>query len=229
MDNGSGLTAADVLALSNNNDGVGANFWWVIIFFIIAGMFNGGSLFGGGVNAIANNDFIASQFSAQNDKFLTMQNQNSINSLNRDLLQEAAHTNQTMLETNFGTTKEVLENRYANALQTQQLSSQSAQQALQLQAQMSQEALRAQAQLDSCCCDIKQTVHSENEATRAMITQNYIAELQEKLNASQNEVANYQQNQYLLSAIGRYNVVSVSPYTTLPGYYGYGYGVSGVV
>ena len=45
MENGSGLTAADVLALMNNNncnDVMGGGyFWWIIIFFIIAGMFGG--------------------------------------------------------------------------------------------------------------------------------------------------------------------------------------------
>ena len=232
MDNGnSGLTAADVLALTNNNDMAGGNyFWWIIIFFIIAGMFNGnGGMFGNGNNC-QGHDIMLSQFSAQNDKFLAMQNQNSINQLNRDLLSTSAMTNQNVMQTNFDTAKEILENRYENAVQTQQLSSQSAQQALTAQAQMAQNALSAQAQLAQCCCDIKQTVHSENEATRNLITQNYIAELQEKLNASQNEVANYQQNQYLLSAIGRYNVVSVPPYNVYPTVYGnYGYGVSTVV
>lgn len=226
MDNGnSGLTAADVLALSNNNDNIGNNFWWVIIFFIIAGMFNGGGLFGGmnsGTANALNTDFVASQFSAQNNKFLLMDNQNAIIQNGRDMLMGNAAINQNIMQTGFETTKEVLENRYANALQTQELSAQSAQQALQ-----------AQSQLAQCCSDIKSTVHAENEATRNLITQNYIAELQEKLNASQNEVANYQQNQYLLSAIGRYNVVSVPPYTTFPTYYtGYGmgtYGVSSVV
>ena len=76
MENGgSGLTAADVLALTNgNNDMLGGGyFWWIIIFFIIAGVFNGGNGFFGNSNN-ATTDFVANQFSNQNDKFLSLQN-----------------------------------------------------------------------------------------------------------------------------------------------------------
>ena len=109
----SGLTAADVLALTNNNDVMGGNgFWWIIIFFIIAGMFNGNG-FGFGNNNTATTDFVANQFSNQNDKFLSLHNTDAISQTNRDVL-----------ETSFATAKEVLENRYNNALQTNQLQSQ---------------------------------------------------------------------------------------------------------
>ena len=44
-----GLSASDVLALTRDNDGMsGGNFWWVIVFLIVASMFNGGLGFGYG-------------------------------------------------------------------------------------------------------------------------------------------------------------------------------------
>jgi len=159
MDNSGGsLSAADILALTNNGDGFGAGtgFWWIIIFFIIAGMFGGNGFGFGNNNNTATTDFVASQISNQNDKFLTLHNNDAINQTNRDVL-----------ESSFATTKEVLENRFNNSLQTNALQAQMSNDnlrtqmqlsnnALENQMQMSNNALQSQMQLASCCCQLKE-------------------------------------------------------------------------
>lgn len=46
-----------------------------------------------------------------------------------------------------------------------------------------------QTQLANCCCSVKEAVHAEGEATRAMISQNKIESLQAQVNTLQNQQA----------------------------------------
>jgi len=255
MENGgSGLTAADVLALTNgNNDMLGGGyFWWIIIFFIIAGVFNGGNGFFGNNNNTATTDFVANQFSNQNDKFLSLHNTEAINQTNRDVL-----------ETSFATTKEVLENRYNNALQTNQLQAQMAtndlrsqmqisnnalegqmqmsKYALENQMQMSNNALNSQMQLANCCCTLREEGQANTQKILDAICQNQISELRDKLADRDRELqtARFQISQIdqtanltnTLRPFPQPAYITASPYQSYYPYagYGYGYGVSGVV
>lgn len=225
MNESSGLSASDVLALTRN-DGIGGNnFWWIIVFLIVAGMF-GGNLFGNSNGAsaaerVATSDFISSQFSNQNDKFIALQNGEAINRVSRDVLETSNATNVGILNAANNTDKEILQSRYDNSLgqcnieKTILLGNQN-----------------MQSQLSACCCDLKSAIHAEGEATRAMITENTIQELRDNLQAAQLTLGNATQTQNLLNAIGRYNVVSI-PYNTYPYSYPYSYpygcGVSSVV
>ncbi len=248
MDNAnSGLTAADVLALTNNHDHDydnmgGGYFWWIIIFFIIAGMFGGNGGFFGNNNDNASTEFVANQFSNQNDKFLTTQNHDAINQVNRDVL-----------ETSFGTTKEVLENRFNNALQTNQLQGQMSTDALRTQMQLSNNALEAQMQasnnaltnqmqLASCCCTLREEGVANTQKILDALCQNQIDNLRDKLadrdrelQTARFQISQIDQTANLTNTLRPYPTPSYivsSPYTSLysPYYgYGYGYGVSGVV
>ena len=237
---GSGLTAADVLALSNNNDAMGGNyFWWIIIFFIIAGMFGGnGGVFGN--NNTATTEFVSSQFSNQNDKFLTLHNNDAINQTNRDVL-----------ETSFETSKEVLENRYNNALQTNQLQGQMSNDnlrtqmqlsnnALETQMQMSNNALQSQMQLSNCCCTLREEGVANTQKILDALCQSQIDNLREKLadrdrelQTARFQISQIDQTANLTNTLRPYPTPSYivsSPYTSIYSpYYGYGYGVSGVV
>ena len=256
MENGSGLTAADVLALMNNgncNDAMGGGyFWWIIIFFIIAGMF-GGNGFGFGNNNTATTDFVANQFSNQNDKFLSLHNTDAISQTNRDVL-----------ESSFATTKEVLENRYNNALQTNQLQSQMSNDnlrtqmqlsnnalenqmqmskyALENQMQASNNALTSQMQLAQCCCTLREEGQANTQKILDAICQNTINELRDKLSDRDRELqtARFQISQIdqtanltnTLRPFPQPAYITASPYQSYYPYastYGYGYGVSGVV
>ncbi len=248
MDNAnSGLTAADVLALTNNHDHDydnmgGGYFWWIIIFFIIAGMFGGNGGFFGNNNDNASTEFVANQFSNQNDKFLSVQNHDAVNQVNRDVL-----------ETSFGTTKEVLENRFNNALQTNQLQGQMSTDALRTQMQLSNNALEAQMQasnnaltnqmqLASCCCTLREEGVANTQKILDALCQNQIDNLRDKLadrdrelQTARFQISQIDQTANLTNTLRPYPTPSYivsSPYTSLysPYYgYGYGYGVSGVV
>ena len=256
MENGSGLTAADGLALMNNNncnDVMGGGyFWWIIIFFIIAGMF-GGNGFGFGNNNTATTDFVANQFSNQNDKFLTMHNNEAINQTNRDVL-----------ETSFANAKETLENRYNNAIQTNQLQAQMSNDnlrtqmqlsnnalegqmqvsryALENQMQMSNNALQSQMQLANCCCTLREEGQANTQKILDKLCENEIANLRDRLADRDRELqtARFQISQIdqtanltnTLRPFPQPAYITASPYQSYypyAGAYGYGYGVSGVV
>ena len=87
-----GLSASDVLALTNNReyDGMGGQFWWVIVFLIVASMFRGNGLFG--------NDGVAAGTLLGSDEFIK-----------RDIF----NTNQNVSTTACQTQRDILENRYA--------------------------------------------------------------------------------------------------------------------
>ena len=242
MDNStSGLTAADVLALTNgNSDFAGGNgFWWIIIFFIIAGMFGGNGNFFGNSDT-ATTEFVSNQFSNQNDKFLSLHNTDAINQTNRDVL-----------ESSFATSKEVLENRYNNALQTNQLQAQMSNDslrtqmqisnnALENQMQLSNNALQSQMQLANCCCTLREEGIANTQKILDALCQNTIDGLREKLadrdrelQTARFQISQIDQTANLTNTLRPYPTPSYivsSPYTSLYNpYYGYGYGVSGVV
>lgn len=242
MDNAnSGLTAADVLALGNKNDMAGAGyFWWVIIFFIIAGMFSGNGFFGGNNNA-ATSEFIANQFSDQNNKFMAMQNTSGINQNGRDIL-----------ETNFGTTKEVLENRYNNALQTNQLQAdmnnnalrtqmQISNNALQSEMQSSNNALNSQMQMAQYCCQLREEGTANTQKILDAMCQNQIEDLRQRLadrdrelQTARFQISQIDQTANITNTLRPYPTPSYivsSPYTSIFNpYYGYyGYGVASAV
>lgn len=234
----SGLTASDVLALTNNEGiGGGNGLWWIIIFFIVAGMFNGNGFLGNNNNT-ATTDFVASQVSNQNDKFLTLHNNDAINQTNRDVL-----------ETSFATSKEVLENRYNNALQTNQLQAQMSNEALRTQMQMSNNALenqmqmstnalQSQMQLANCCCTLREEGQANTQRILDALCQNTIESLRDKLadrdrelQTARFQISQIDQTANLTNTLRPYPTPSYivsSPYTSLYNTY-YGYGVSGVV
>ena len=78
------------------------------------------------------------------------------------------------------TQKEILENRYTTQLGFQ----------------------AAQAQQAQCCCDLKTAIHAEAEATRALINNNTMQELRDKLADRDRDLqtANFQLSQQAQSA-----------------------------
>lgn len=78
-----------------------------------------------------------------------------------------------------------------------------------------------QGQMSNCCCDLKTAIHSEGEATRALVTQNRIADLEKELNQAQTAISNAVQTQNILNALGRY--VTNPPSTNCSCPYNYPY------
>ena len=105
-----------------------------------------------------------------------------------------------VLTTSCNTQKEVLESKYATQMGFQDM----------------------QGRLDNCCCSLASTIHSEGEATRALITQNTIDDLRDRLNSARDELGNLRQTFSIVEAVRPFPIPAYptcSPYTS----YGNGY------
>lgn len=244
MENGSGLSAGDILALTKNNDGAmgGANFWWVIVFLIVASMFNGGFGFGNRNNTIANDTLLNEEF-IKRDIFNTNQNvsstaattQNEILSANcqtqRDVL-ESRYTNQIGLQQLQAsqqnccceTQKEIIENRYTNSLglagiqkdlMQNRYDNLLGQSNIQQTLMMNNKDL--QAQLAQCCCELKTENANNTQKILDTINNNTIQDLRDKINERDREL---QSAQFQISQVSQTNniVSSLAPKTPIPAY-----------
>lgn len=146
-----GLSAADVAAVTRNNDydgfGSGGWMWIILLAFLFRGNWGG---YGNGESPLVSEEFI------KRDIFNTNQNvSNTACQTQRDVLENRYNAQLCCCETQ----KEILQSRYDAALQAQAL----------------------QAQLANCCCDLKTAIHAEGEATRGLIQGNTIQDLRDRL------------------------------------------------
>lgn len=212
----SGLTASDVLSLTNNENGFGGNgSWiWIILLIILFGGFGNGF---GANNGVANNYVLAPDFSNLSRQIdnatdgIRQQNvaiANGISSLGYDQLNQMNGINTNIANANFSTQTAI------NGIGTQ---------------------------LQNCCCenrqqiaDLKYTMATENCATRQAIadstkaivdkiTTDRMAELESENNALRLSASQTMQNQYLINALRPSPVPAFSVGT--PFYYG-GYGTT---
>ena len=206
-----GLSAADVAAVTRNNDydgfGNGSWIWIILLAFLFRGNWGGY----GNESPLVSEEFIK-----------------------RDIF----NTNQNVSTTACQTQRDVLENRYATQLGLQQL--QAAQQecccttqkeVLQSRYDAALQAQALQAQLAQCCCDIKETVLAENQATRALIQGNTIQDLRDKLaerdrdlSAANFQISQVAQTSNIINTVRPFPqpaYITCSPYQAA---YGYGCG-----
>lgn len=198
-----GLSAADVAAVTRNNDydgfGNGGWIWIILLAFLFRGNWGGYGGYGG-ESPLVSEEFI------KRDIFNTNQNVSTTAcQTQRDVL-ENRYTNQLCC---CETQKEILQSRYDAALQAQTI----------------------QAQLASCCCDLKTAIHAEGEATRGLIQGNMIQDLRDRLAERDRDLstANFQLSQQAQSA----NIISTlqptprPAYLTCSPYFAYNYGGCG--
>lgn len=223
MNDNNGLSAGDILALTKNN-GMdfmgGAGFWWVIVFLIVAGMFNGNG-FGFGNNNVMEDEFI------KRDIFSTNQNvSNTACQTQRDVLDAKYGLGQDIAASQYSLGTEIQNNRFncsQNACNTQK-------EIIQSRYDNSLQMNNLQAQMAQCCCDLKTAIHSEGETTRALITENTIQELRDRLSNANNAITSQTLANNIVGAVRPYPVPAYpvsSPYGTS---YPYGcYGVANVI
>lgn len=198
-----GLSAADVAAVTRNNDydgfGNGGWIWIILLAFLFRGNWGGYGGYGG-ESPLVSEEFI------KRDIFNTNQNvSNTACQTQRDVLENRYTAQLCCCETQ----KEILQSRYDAALQAQTI----------------------QAQLASCCCDLKTAIHAEGEATRGLIQGNMIQDLKDRLAERDRDLstANFQLSQQAQSA----NIISTlqptprPAYLTCSPYFAYNYGGCG--
>lgn len=245
MDSSSGLSASDVLALTrdNNYNSEGFNFWWVIVFLIVAGMFGGNGFFG-------NNSELADEF-VKRDIFNTNQNvSNTASDTQRDVLNNKYDLAVQTLNNKYDLATQTLENRYTTQLGLQQLQAQNQNCCCETQKEILQSRYdnslgqagitkdmllgnqNLQSKMSECCCDIKTAIHSEGEATRALITDNTIQDLRDRLTLANNTIATQTLANNVVNQVRPFPqpaYITASPYQSYyTGLYG-NYGVSTVV
>lgn len=173
----------------NGNGNMAFDWSWIVALLIIAGIFGNG--FGGfGGNGAITEEYIANQFTQRD---LYNNNTNILDTkyaLGTEILENRFNCSQNACNTQ----KEVLQNRYDNALAIAGLDK---------DILLGQQTILAnQAQ---CCCDLKTAIHSEGEATRDLIQNNYIEGLRTALSDAKAEISNYNQSTALLSQLGRFH------------------------
>jgi hypothetical protein len=159
----SNLSLADIAAVTRNNntDGFGdGNGWWIILILLFA---LGGNGFGYG-NGVAG-------------RVATVEDVNS--SANFTRLENQVRFNENAIQNGFSNTFNGIANlgyrelenfstlRYDNAIGQKDL----------------------MAQIADCCCKTQTAIHAEGEATRALIQENKIEALQNKINALELQAA----------------------------------------
>lgn len=206
------LSAADVAAVTRNNDydgfGNGGWMWIILLAFLFRGNRGG---YGNGESPLVSEEFI------KRDIFNANQNvSNTACQTQRDVL-ENRYTTQLGLQ-NIGaqmqnccceTQKEITQSRYDSALQNQAL----------------------QAQLAQCCCDLQKAIHSEGEATRGLIQGNTIQDLRDRLaerdrdlSAANFQISQVAQTSNIINTVRPFPqpaYITCSPYQAV---YGYGCG-----
>lgn len=164
---GGGMGPADVAAVMRGNgynDGWGGNSWWIVILFL-AMMWGGNWGNNGFQNAIGYENLATS-----NEVQRGFDNQNSMAN-QRDIL---AAIN--------GNSLQGMQNANQN---TQYLMGMFTDKYNELQRDISGVAMMQQQtnfNQQQCCCDIKQVIQAEGNATRAMMQQNKIEALQQQVN-----------------------------------------------
>lgn len=233
MTNGTGIVPT--MPIGNNN-GFGMDGEWIFGLIFLAAMFNGG--FGGfnrgGEYATAGQ--VASQ-GTQNMLFDT--NNNMSNGFGRtndnicDARQAVYNTGASLsnqvLGSKYDLATQILENKYAGQLAECNTQRDILTQTNELSDQASINALQLQGRLDMDACEIKTLIREDGEKTRALITENTINDLREKLNSANNIIEAQSVQNNVISAIRPYPTPSYlvsSPYSSIynPYNYAYGYG-----
>ena len=200
------MTPADVMAMTTNKDSFfgGDGFYGLIVLFFIFAMFGGGGLWGG--NAAAQGALTRAEMYEGFNTAEIQRNQNDLMRGQFDVQKEIMQNRFDAAQCCCATQKEILESRYTTQLGFQ----------------------AAQAQQAQCCCDLKTAIHAEAEATRALINNNTMQELRDKLADRDRDLqtANFQLSQQAQSA----NIISTlrpfpqpayitySPYQSAQGY-----------
>lgn len=205
--NGS-LTAADVAAVTRNNDGYGDGmyggwFWIVILLFAFWNRGNNDNCASSGMVA---NEFTQRDIFNTNTAVLT-----SANNTQRDILNGTCQTQRDVLEnryttqlglTNLGakmqeccceTQKEILQNRYDNALQTQTLSAQMAQ----------------------CCCDLRTEGVANTQKILDKLCENEVNQLRADLQSAQLQISQLSQTANITNTLRPFPqpaYITCSPY-----------------
>lgn len=241
--NGSGIQPTVELATNNgngfipypmypmmNNGGFGNGFFggdgiWAIV--LLALLFNGGwggNGFGGN-NNLATTDFVSSEFTQRDISQLSNTVTSQYGNLSTQMCNCCSDINSNIANGFYNTANNLCNLRSDVLLGNSNTQRDILMQTTQLENQLGMTSLQGLARMDSCCCDIKQAIREDGEQTRALITQNTIQDLRDRLANAKDIISDREQTDTLLSRLQPTPTpayIVSSPYQSL--YNGNGYG-----
>lgn len=197
----SGLSVADVAALQNrDNDGMfgGAGGTWIWVFFLFFLLAWGGNGFGFG-NGAGTQGALTRADLCQEFNFNDLQR--SVLGIQNGLCDGFYAMNTTMLQGFNGLGNQIQENRFAS-------------QQCCCETNRNIDSVKTENYRNTC--EIVNAIRADGDATRAMLTQNTIQELRDKLQDAKFENSQFLQNQYLinqLQPVARPAYITCSPYS----------------
>lgn len=123
---------------------------------------------------------------------------------------------------------EVLENRYANQLAECNTQRDILTQTNELNTNLLTQALQNQAHIDKCCCDLKELIRADGDETRALITQNTIQDLRDRLATANDIISDERTTNNVINSLRPYPTPAYlvsSPYQSI--YNGFGWNNGG--
>lgn len=218
---GDGIWGLLALALIFGNNGWGG----------FGGMNGGIGIADGGLlgYAIGNN----ATKSDLSDGLTSVQNSSKLDSISTqisngfaDAATNLCNVRSDILTGNMGLQNSILDSKYADAINSGNVIREIVSQTNELNTNLLTTQLNAQAQLDKCCCDIKELIRADGDETRALITQNTIQDLRDRLTAAQDVISDQRTESNIINSLSPRPTPSYivsSPYQSIfP--YGYGFG-----
>lgn len=195
----------------NGGFGFGGDGIWAIVLIALLFGNNGFGGFGGnGWNNIATTDYISSEFT-----------QRDVNNGTQSVLTAMSNGFSDNATNICNLRSEVLENRYANQLAECNTQRDILTQTNELNTNLLSQALTNQAHIDKCCCDIERLIREDGDETRALITQNTIQDLRDKLAAANDVISDERTTNNVINSLRPYPIPA---YLTNSPFIGYGFG-----
>jgi hypothetical protein len=204
--NGNGFYPYPVMY--GNNGGFGNGFFggdgiWAIV--LLALLFNGGwgNGFGNnwGGNNVATTDFVSSEFTQRDINQLSNTTTNGFGNLSTQLCNCCADINSNISNGFYNTATNLCNLRSDILMGNANTQRDILLQTTQLENQLGMTSLQGLARLDQCCCDIKQAIREDGEQTRALITQNTIQDLRDRLANAKDIISDREQTDTLLARL----------------------------
>ena len=173
---------------------------WAIV--LLALLFNGGwGGFGGGNNQVATTDFVSSEFTQRDISQLSNTVTSQYGNLSTQLCNCCSDINSNISNGFYNTATNLCNLRSDILMGNANTQRDILMQTTQLENQLGITSLQGLARLDSCCCDIKSAIKEDGEKTRALITQNTIQDLRDRLASAKDIISDREQTDTILSRL----------------------------
>ena len=202
--NGNGFYPYPVMNGYGNNGGFfgGDGIWALVLLALLFGNNGWGGGFGGNNwNNVATTDFVSSEFTQRDISQLSNTVTNGFGNVSTQLCNCCSDINGNIANGFYNTATNLCNLRSDILMGNANTQRDILLQTTQLENQLGMTSLQGLARLDSCCCDIKQAIREDGEQTRALITQNTIQDLRDKLTQAKDVISDREQTDTLLARL----------------------------